>query len=173
MIAQWEGPLYVAVRGNPPQFQVRGLAGFCGLDIYGPEQDKAEWSGDDIGLIWSIDHTPGNFPFEAKFKYGELPYSFVQKTPAGRLFPAALDPNVNYKLVVGHCMGGPQYLSLHGDAITEYKPNSNACWGQLKVSERQNPAYVRVDCKTRQPLPMSSRAAERLKACRENRIPFY
>jgi hypothetical protein len=70
-------------------------------------------------------------------------------------------------------MGGPQYLSLRGDVISEYKPNPNECWGELKVPERQNPAYVRVDCKTRQPLPMSDRAKERLEDYRENRIPFY
>ncbi len=171
MIMQWEGPLYVAAGGNPPVFQIRGLAGVCSVDIYGPEQEKAEWDGDDIGEIWSI--TTDRFPFEAKFKYGAPPSGFKQVAPEITNAPPPLVPNVTYKLVVGRCMGGPQYLSLRGDVISEYKPNANECWGELKVPERQNPAYVRVDCKTRQPLPMSDRAKERLKEYRENRIPFY
>ena len=64
-------------------------------------------------------------------------------------------------------------MSLRGDVISEFKPNPNECWGELKVPERQNSAYVRVDCTTRQPLPMSDRAAERLREYRENRIPSY
>jgi hypothetical protein len=173
MMNQWEGPLYVAVNGNPTQFQVRGLAMFCGLQIYSREQDNSEWYGDDIGLIWAVDHTPGRFPFEANFKYGQVPFGFVQKSPTEKLSPPSLDPNVDYKLEVDRCMGGAQYFSLRGQAITEYKSNSDACWGQLKVPERENAALVRVDCKTLQPLPMSKRAEERLKAYREKRIPFY
>lgn len=174
MILQWEGPLYVAAGGDPPVFQVRGLAGFCGLEIYDTERQRAEWPGDDIDLIWSINHVV-RFPFEAKFKYGEVPSGFAQVTPSDNIFPQPLNPNEIYKLVLGRCMGGPQYLSLRGTIIAEYKPipNPNVCWGDLKVPERQDPAYVRVDCKTRQPLPMSKRAAERLKAYRENRIPYY
>ena len=173
MIMQWEGPLYVAASGNPPVFRVRGLAGVCEVEIYGPGQEKAEWFGDEIGLLWSINHV-ARFPFEANFKYGEVPPGFAQKgTPSGTSPPPPLDPDVAYKLVLGRCMGGPQYLSLRDDNITEYKPNPNVCWGELKVPERQNPAYVRVDCKTREPLPMSNRAAERLREYRENRIPFY
>jgi hypothetical protein len=172
MILQWEGPLYVAASGNPPRFQIRGLAGVCTLDVYGPEQEKAEWYGDDIGKLWSINHKV-RFPFEVEFKYGDVPSGFEQVTPGIIKAPPPLDPNVTYKLVVGRCMGGPQNLSLRGDVISEYKSNPNECWGELKVPERQNPAYVRVDCKTRQPLPMSDRAAERLKEYRENRIPFY
>lgn len=45
MIPQWEGPLYVAINGSPPQFQVRGLAMFCGLQVYSREQGNAEWYG--------------------------------------------------------------------------------------------------------------------------------
>jgi len=172
MINQWEGPLYAAAKGNPPVFEARGLAGLCGVDLYGPEQDSAEWYGDNIGLIWSVDHTL-RFPFEAQFHYGEIPSGFQQTTPAFNVTPPPLDPNVTYKLVLNRCMGGPQYLSLRGDFISEYTPNSNACWGELKIPERQNSAFVRVDCKTRQPLPMSKRAAERLKEYREGRIPFY
>ena len=59
MMVQWEGPLYLHVEGNPPVFEARGLSGFCGLDVYSPEQDKAEWLGDDIGLMWGINYTPG------------------------------------------------------------------------------------------------------------------
>lgn len=172
MIMQWEGPLYVAATGNPPIFQVRGLAGVCTVDIYGPEQENAEWHGDDIGKLWSIKHTV-RFPFEVKFKYGDVPSGFEQVTPGAIKAPQPLDPSVTYKLVVGRCTGGPQYLSLRGDVISDYKPSPNECWGELNVPERQNPAYVRVDCKTRQPLPMSDRAKERLKEYRENRIPFY
>lgn len=75
MIMQWEGPVYVSASGNPPVFQLRGLAGVCGVDIFGPEQEKAEWYSDDIGLLWSINHTI-RFPFEARFKYGEAPAGF-------------------------------------------------------------------------------------------------
>jgi hypothetical protein len=100
MIMQWEGPLYVAASGNPPMFKARGLAGLCGVDIYGPEQENAEWYGDDIGLLWSINHTV-RFPFEAKFKYGEVPSGFAQVAPGGKMSPPPLDPNVTYKLVIG------------------------------------------------------------------------
>jgi hypothetical protein len=172
MIMQWEGPLYVAASGDPPVFQARGLAGVCGVDIYGPEQEKAEWYDDDIGLLWSINHTV-RFPFETTFKYGEVPSGFTQVTPAGMLPAPPLAPDVTYKVVVGRCMGLPQYLSLHGNVISEYKPIADVCWGELKVAERQSPAWVRVDCNTHHPLPMSTRAAERLKKYRENRIPFY
>jgi hypothetical protein len=55
----------------------------------------------------------------------------------------------------------------------EYEASSNVCWGDLNVPKRHVPAYVRVDCKTREALPMSSRAQRRLEAYRENRIPFY
>jgi hypothetical protein len=172
MMMQWEGPLYVAARGDPPVFQARGLAGLCGVDIYDTERQRAEWPGDDIDLLWSISHTV-RFPFEAKFKYGEVPSGFAQVTPSDSISPPPLSPNVTYELVLGRCMGGPQYLSLHGGSISEYKPNPNVCWGELKIPERQNSITVRVDCKTRQPFPMSKRAVERLKAYRENRIAFY
>jgi hypothetical protein len=177
MIMQWEGPLYVAASGNPPVLQLRGLAGVCTVDIYGPEQENAEWSGDDIGKLWSIklrsiNHT-ARFPLEVKFKYGDVPVGFEQVSPGIIKVPQPLDPSATYKLVVGRCMGGPQYLSLRGHLISEYKPDPNECWGELKVPERRDPAYVRVDCKTRQPLPMSDRAKERLKEYRENRIPVY
>jgi hypothetical protein len=171
MIMQWEGPLYVGASGNPPVFQIRGMAGVCSVDIYGPEQEEAEWVGDDIGKLWSI--TADKFPFEVKFKYGDLPSGFKQVTPGITNTPPPLDPSVNYKLVLGRCMGGAQYLSLRGDVISDYTPDPNVCWGELRVPERQDPAHVRVDCETRQPLPMSDRAKERLKEYSENRIPSY
>ncbi|MFZ0307001.1 MAG: hypothetical protein WAL89_02420 [Candidatus Sulfotelmatobacter sp.] len=173
MILQWEGPLYVAVEHYPPHFQVRGLSMFCGLGIYGPEQEDPEWFGDDIGLIWSIQHNSGPHPFEADFAYGGVPAGFVQQIPSEKHTPPPLDPNVNYKLAVNRCMGGPQYFTLQSPAITEYKSNPNVCWGNLKVPERNSTVWVRADCNTRQPLPMSDRAKERLKAYRERRIPFY
>lgn len=173
MIPQWKGPLYVGLKGDPPTFQVRGMAMFCGLDIYSPEHDKAEWRDDNVGLVWSIDHSPRNFPIAERFAYGEVPSGFFQTTPAANMAPPPLDPALTYTLVVGRCMGGPQYLSLQGLVLSQYKPNPDVCWGELKVPERQNPAWVRVDCKTRQPIPMSERAKERLKAYRENRVTFY
>ncbi|HVZ15848.1 MAG TPA: hypothetical protein VG897_01930 [Terriglobales bacterium] len=172
MVMQWEGPLYTAVSGNPPVFDIRGLSGVCSVDVYGPEQENAEWFGDAIGLRWSIDHTL-RFPFEATFKYGEVPLGFRQLTPAGNATAQTLSPDVTYKVVLGRCMGGPQYLSLHGNSISEYKPNPNICWGELKIPERESSAYVRVDCKTHQPLPMSQRAEARLKQYREKHIPAY
>jgi hypothetical protein len=174
MVNQWEGPLYASASGNPPLFQIRGAASFCGLQIYSPEHDKAEWSEDDIGLVWSIDHAPRHFPVNAEFTYGKVPPKFGQRFPAGNVLPSPLDPAVTYKVEMERCMGGPQTFSLRGLALTEYQANPNVCWGGLKVSERQNhPAWVRVDCKTQQPLPMSQRAEQRLEAYRENRIPFY
>jgi hypothetical protein len=173
MILQWEGPLYVAVEQYPPHFQARGLSMFCGLRIYGPEQENPEWSGDDIGLVWAIQHDSGAHPFEANFVYGEVPAGFVQQIPSEKHAPPPLDPKVNYKLAVDRCMGGAQYFTLHRAAITEYKSNPNVCWGNLKVPERNSTVLVRADCNIHQPLPMSDRAKERLNAYRENRIPFY
>jgi hypothetical protein len=173
MIPQWEGPLYVAVKGDPPTFEARGMAQFCGLEIYSPEHDKAEWQGDHIGLVWKFGNNPGHFPEAQRFAYGQVPSGFFQTTPAANLPPPPLDPALTYTLVVNRCMGGPQYLSLRGLALTPYKPNPDVCWGELKVPERQNPAWVRVDCKTHQPLPMSDRAKQRLEAYRENRVTFF
>jgi hypothetical protein len=174
MVNQWEGPLYASASGNPPGFQIRGAASFCGLEIYSPEQDKAEWYGDDIGLVWSIDHaTTRHFPVNAEFTYGKVPPEFVQRIPAGNVLPPPLDPAVTYKVVMERCMGGPQNFSLRGLALAEYKANPDVCWGELKIAERQNPAWVRVDCKTHEPLSMSQRAKQRLQAYRENRIPSY
>ncbi|HET9741380.1 MAG TPA: hypothetical protein VFQ00_01410 [Terriglobales bacterium] len=172
MIQVWEGPVFVEAAGDPPVFQIRGLAGVCGVDVFGPEQENAEWMDDEIGLLWSINHA-ARFPVEVEFKYGGVPSGFVQIVPAGRTTAAPLHLNTTYKLVLDRCMGGPQTVSLHDGTISEYRPSPAACWGQLRVPERQKPAYVRVDCKTHEPLPMSKRGAERLKAYRENRIATY
>jgi hypothetical protein len=171
MVVQWEGPLNVAVEDYPPHFQACGLAMFCGIAVYGPEQGNPEWYGDDVGLIWEIKYAAGRHPVEASFKYGEVPHGFTQEIPAGKLPP--LDPNVNYKLAVNPCMGEPQYFTLHGSAISEYKSSSNVCWGSLKVPGQNNAALVRVDCKSLQALSMSERAKERLKAYQEHQIPYY
>jgi hypothetical protein len=174
MIDVWEGPLYAWAKGNPPQFEIRGAAAFCGLEVYGPEHEKAEWSGDDIGLIWRLDHADKrHFPVSVDFRYGEVPTGFEQGFPASTAPPAALNPAITYKMVVERCMGGAQSFSLRGHALTDYKPNSNVCWGELKVPERPVPAWVRTDCKTKQPIPMSQRAKQRLEEYRQNRIPFY
>jgi hypothetical protein len=62
---------------------------------------------------------------------------------------------------------------MQRDVISEFKPNPNECWGDLKVPERKASAWVRVDCRTRQPIPLSERAKQRLDAYRTNQIPFY
>jgi len=174
MLNQWEGPLYASTNGNPPFFQIRGAASFCGMEIFRPEQDKAEWNRDDIGLVWSIDHaTTRHFPLDTEFAYGTVPPDFVQRFPANNAVPSPLDPTVTYKVVIERCMGGDQTFSLRALALTQYKANSHVCSGELKVAERENPAWVRVDCRTWQPIPMSQRANKRLQDYRENRIPFY
>jgi hypothetical protein len=119
MMMQWEGPLYAAAEGNPPVFEVRGLSGICGVDVYSPVRGNAEWRDNNRRPLWSI-HATARFAFEARFKYGEVPPGFQQITPGGNSSPPALDPNVTYRLVLGRCMGGPQYLSLHGDSISKY-----------------------------------------------------
>ena len=173
MMVQWEGPLYVTAQGNVPTFEMSGLAGFCGLAIYSPAHDGAEWYDDDIGLAWSIESEPHHFLTTAKVTYAAVPPRFTQVFPAQNLPPSPLDQRVTYKLVVGRCDGGPQYLSLLGDQLSEYKPNLSVCWGELKVPGRKYSAQVRVDCKTRQPLPMSDRAKQRLEAYRQNKIEAY
>jgi hypothetical protein len=170
----WEGPLYAATSGDPPHFEIRGAASFCGLDVYGPEQDNAEWSGDNLGLVWSVGQAATHhFPVSVEFTYGEVPADFVQRFPAPSVLPSRLDPTVAYKVVIERCMGGPQTLSLRGLALTEYQANPNVCWGDLKIGERQNSAWVRVDCQSKQPLPMSERAKQSLEEYRKGRIPFY
>lgn len=173
MIPQWEGPLYVHVKGTPPTFDMRGMAGACGLSIYGPEHDKAEWYEDDLGLVWSIENSPHHFPTTAELAYGDVPSGFTQTFPANNGKPSALDPTLSYKLVIGRCMGGPQYMSLRGMQLGQYKANPGVCWGELKVPERKNTAWVRVDCNSHQPLPMSERALRRLEAYRKNQISLY
>jgi hypothetical protein len=174
LMMQWEGPLYVAVEeGRGQTFQVRGLAGFCGLDVYSPEHNKAEWLGDDIGLVWSIEAHPQHWTTGSEFSYGSAPSGFKQTTPASGASPPPLDPDVTYALEVGRCMGGPEYYSLHGLSLAKSQSDPTVCWGDLKVAERRQPARVRVDCTTHQPFPMSERARERLKAYQQGKVVWY
>lgn len=165
--------MYAASSGSPPHFEIRGAASFCGMEIYGPEREKAEWTEDEIGLIWKIEHAANNFPVSVHFTYGEVPPKFVQRVPEPNVLPSPLDANVSYKVVLERCKGGPQIFSLRGPHLSEYAGDANICWGQLNVMERQMAATVRVDCKTKHPLPMSDRAMQRLEEYRKNRIPFY
>jgi len=118
MVNQWEGPLYASTSGNPPFFQIRGAASFCGLEIFSPEQDKAEWNGDDIGLVWSIDHaTTRHFPLDTEFAYGTVPPDFAQRFPANNAVLPPLDPAVTF--------------------IT-HRPDGERCWARTSES----PAHV-------------------------------
>jgi hypothetical protein len=178
MLMQWEGPLYVVVKaGTPINFHIRGASGFYGLKIYGPEHEKAEWSDDDIGLVWDFDwRRHDKFPrMKAEFAYGMAPPGYVQGTPATNTPPLPLDPEMDYTLALQPGMGMPCYFTLHGNSISGVKGQfgPDVCWGSLGVSGRSIPAYVRVDCNTRNPLPMSQRAQNRLKAYQENRIAYY
>src|SRR5437763_15257979 len=115
---EWAGPLYAAASGNPPEIEGRGVAGICSVDVYGPEQVTTSMAP-TTHVLWSINHTL-RFPFQTKFRYGEVPAGFEQITPGGNTSPPALSPDSTYKLVLGRCMGGPQYLSLHKDLISSY-----------------------------------------------------
>ena len=172
----WEGPLYVAVEpGTPVRFRIQGPSGFHGLEIYGPDHRLAEWTDDDIGFVWGFAWTrPHSFPpMELAFFYAELPVGFAQKTvPLGSMSPPPLDPTVTYTLCVQPGMGMPEYYSLHGAQIGEYKADPSVCWGTITV-EGRSPATVRVDCVTRKPLPMSQRATDRLKAYQERKLPYF
>jgi hypothetical protein len=111
-----EGPLYVSVRGSStPEFQVDGASGFHGIEIYGPEHSKAEWHGDDIGLIWSFDwQRPVKFPpMRLRFAHGTLPPGYSQKTPLVGATPA-LDPDATLTVVIRPAMGMPEHFTLHG-----------------------------------------------------------
>lgn len=176
MMLQWEGPLYVAVQpGTPAKFRIRGASGFCGLGIYGPDHDQREWQSDEVGLLWSLNWPGGSgaFPMLSEFAYGRVPSGFNQTSPGNNASPPPLDPALNYTLEVDRCMGGPQYFLLRGFSVTDSRSSEGICWGELELPERADPARVRVDCHTRQPLPMSERAKERLRAYREKRIVYY
>lgn len=177
-LVQWEGPLYMSVLAEEPiEFRIDGAAGFYGLALYGPEHQKAEWRGDDIGVVWSFNwNRYGKFPLmKARVEYGVLPPGYVQTSPAGNTPPPPLDPEATYTLVLDPAMGMTQYRILHGHLISETRTEfgSNVCWGPLNVPGRSDPAYVRVDCNTHAPLPMSKRAQDRLKAYQEKRLAFY
>jgi hypothetical protein len=178
ILTVWEGPLYVAAIGvSPVQFRIDGAAGFHGLAIYSPEHRKAEWQGDEIGLVWSLDwQRRDKFPpMKVRFAYGILPTDFSQKTPPSNGAPPALDPEATYTVVIQPAMGIPEYFSLHGNSLVkaENEFGPDVCWGALPVASQRSPAYVRVDCGTKKFLPMSQRAQERLKAYQEKRIVFY
>jgi hypothetical protein len=178
ILTVWEGPLYVAATGvSPVEFRIDGAAGFYGLAIYSPEHRKAEWQGDEIGLVWSFDwHRHDKFPpMKVRFQYGILPTGFSQKTPLSNAAPPALDPEATYTVVVRPGMGLPEYFTLHINLLvkTENEFGPDVCWGAIPVAGQRGPAYVRVDCSTKKSLPMSQRAQERLKAYQEKRIVFY
>jgi hypothetical protein len=177
LLTVWEGPLYVSVSGSPsPKFQVDGAAGFHGIRIYSPEHSKAEWRGDDIGLIWSFDwQRPDKFPpMRLRFAYGVLPTGYSQKTPVIGAAPP-LDPDVTYTVVIQPAMGMPEYFTLHGRSLTKAEDEYaiSVCWVPLTVSGRSDPAYVRADCETKKLLAMSERGQARLKAYREKRLVYY
>jgi hypothetical protein len=49
-------------------------------EVYGPEQDNAEWSEDNLGLVWSVGQAATHhFPVSVEFTYGEVPADFVQR----------------------------------------------------------------------------------------------
>jgi len=170
ILTVWEGPLYVEARAATPlKFRIQGPAGFHGLEIYGPDHQQAEWTSDDIGLVWRLVWADSQRfpPVKVEFPYGAPPVGFVGPTS-----PPPLDPNLTYTLRVQPSMGMPEYFSLHGAQITKYTPDPKACWGVLPVSNR-TPATVRVDCVTGKPLPMSQRALDRLKGYQERGIPSF
>jgi hypothetical protein len=72
-------------------------------------------------------------------------------------------------------MGMPEYFALHGRALikAENEYATAVCWAPLSVPGRSGPAYVRADCQTKTPLPMSPRGQGRLKAYQEKRVVYY
>jgi hypothetical protein len=176
ILAVWEGPLYVVAEVTAPlRLRIQGPAGVHGLEIYGPDHQQAEWTDDDVGLVWRFEWSDSRRfpPMKVDFSYGQPPAGFDQKiVPPGSMSPPPLDPNLTYTLLVQPGMGMPEYFSLHGGQITRSKPDPKICWGGLTVPDRA-PAIVRVDCVTRKSLPMPQRALDRLKAYQERRIPFY
>jgi hypothetical protein len=177
LLTVWEGPLHVSVSGSsPPRLEVEGAAGFHSIQIYGPEHSKAEWRGDDIGLIWSLDWPRRDKfpPMSLRFAYGTLPTGYSQKAPLIGAAPP-LDPNATYTIVIQPAMGMPEYFMLQGRSLTEAEDEyaTSVCWAPLSVPGRNDPAYVRVDCETKKALPMSERGQARLKAYQEKRLIYY
>jgi hypothetical protein len=177
ILTVWEGPLYVSVTNSRiPEFQVDGAAGFCGLRIYEPEHQKAEWRGDDVGMVWSFDWQGNRFPpMGLRFAYGVLPTGFLQRAPLSGVVPPPLDAEVRYTVVVEPGMGMPEHFTLHGGSLTKAQDEYSApvCWAPRSVPGRSDPAYLRVDCETKTFLPMSQRGQDRLKAYQEKRIVCY
>lgn len=176
LLSVWEGPLYVEARAEAPiRFRVQGPAGFHAFEVFGPDRRLAEWTSDDIGLLWDFTcKDPRRFPpMKLDFSYGNVPTGFQQKTfQAGAVAAPLLDPNVTYLLRVQPAMGMPETYSLRGSQIAEFEVDPTMCWGSLPV-DGQLPAIVRVDCTTRKALPMSARGVDRLKAYQERRLPFF
>ena len=110
-----------------------------------------------------------------RFAYGTSPHGYSQKAPLLGEAASPLDPNVNYTVVVQPAMGMPEYFTLHHGSLTKAEDEyaASVCWGPLNVPERRDPAYVRVDCQTKKPLPMSERGQARLKAYQEKRVVSY
>jgi len=130
----WEGPLHVSLTGSPfPEFQIDGAAGFYGLQIYGPEHRKAEWRGDDIGVVWSFDcQRRDRFPpMRLRFAYGVLPTGYSQKAPLSGAVPPVLDPEVSYTVAVQPAMGMPEHFTLQGRSLSKAEDE----YGQRQQSE--------------------------------------
>lgn len=177
LLTVWEGALYVSIANSSvPEFQVDGAAGFHGLRIYSPEHQKAEWRGDNVGLVWSFDWQGDRFPpMGLRVVYGALPTGYSQRAPMSGVAPQALDPEVSYTVVVQPVMGMPEHFTLHRGSLVKAQDEFAAavCWAPLSVPGRSDPAYVRVDCETKEFLPISQRGRDRLKAYQEKRIVYY
>lgn len=174
LLAVWEGPLYVAAKGaKTTSFEILGASGLYGFKIYGPDRRLAEWSSDEVGLLWGFesDHSERFAPTKLEFTYGVAPRGFRQILTASPI-PTALDSATTYTLRVQPAMGMEEVYSLHAATITAYQPDLSICWGPLPVEARPA-ATVRVDCATHQPLPMTSRGLERMKAYRDGKIPWF
>ena len=175
LLAVWEGPLYVTTKGEAPiMFRVQGAAGFHGFEIYGPDTRRAEWTSDEVGFIWGFAwESPRQFPpMKLEFSCGTVPRGFQEKKSMLAVALLVLDPEVTYTLHLQPAMGMPEYYSLHGSQIAEYKPDLTVCWGSLPVGGRP-PATVRVDCATRKPLPMSRRGMDRIRDYQQGKLVFF
>lgn len=83
------------------------------------------------------------------------PLAICKKTPS---VPPALNADSTYTVVVNPGMGPPEYFTLRGNPLVKSSNEygDDVCWGQLNVPGQNNPASVRVDCKSGQFLPMIS-----------------
>jgi len=131
--------------------------------------------GDGIGLLWDAERTTQHCPYSAQFTYGSAPANFEVAFPRSGSPVSFLNSEIEYWVVVGRGQGGPEDYSLKDSKLSSGRPQwlSGMCWGDLKVPERTNPAWVRVDCKTNRPLEMTSRGMARLNLYREKKIVFY